>query len=251
MKDDKTLSVSQLNGYIKSVFDDELILHNIGVTGELSQISVREKATYFTITEGDCYINCIIFSAVEKIEAGTEVRAYGRVAFFAKSGKINFYAKSISPVGKGTLHAELLKRKDKLKSEGLFENRLQPPVYIRSVAVITSSAGAVIHDIMSVIRDKGVSVSLKLFSSAVQGDNADKEIVNALQAANASDADIIVLARGGGSQYDLDVFNNETVARAVANSKIPVISAVGHETDYTLCDFCAGRRAGTPSMPPI
>lgn len=248
MKDGKRLSVSQLNGYIKSVFDDELILHNIGVYGELSQISVRDNCTYFTITEGNSYINCVMFSTMEKIEIGTEILVCGRVTYYTKSGKINFTAKSVIPIGKGAQHNKFLQLKSKLYEEGLFDNRLQPPIYIKEVSVITSSAGAVIHDIMSVIRDKGVSVKLKLIPAQVQGDNADKELISALNKANASDSDAILIARGGGSSYDLDAFNSEALARAVANSAKPVISAVGHETDYTLCDFCAGKRAGTPSI---
>lgn len=244
----KFLSVSQLNGYIKSVFDDELILHNIGIFGELSQLSVRENVSYFTITEGGCYINCVMFSSVENIEIGSLVKVYGSVTFYPKSGKTNFGAKSISVYGKGELNAELNKLKERLKSEGLFENRKKPPVYIARAAVITSEAGAVIHDIMSVIRDRGAKLELKLFPSSVQGNSAEKSIVDALNKANDENFDVIVIARGGGSNYDLDVFNSEKLARAVANSCTPVISAVGHETDYTLCDFCAGTRAGTPSI---
>ncbi len=248
MEANKKLSVSQLSGYIKSVFDDELILHNICVYGELSQISVRENVTYFTLTEGGCHIGCVMFSTVENIEIGTLVQIYGSVTFYTKSGKTNFTAKDIVPIGKGTLNDELKRLTNRLKNEWLFESRPKPPVYIGKAAVITSEAGAVIHDIMRVLRDKNTNIDLRLFPASVQGSNAEHSIISALEKANGEDFDVVLVARGGGSTYDLDVFNSEKLARAVAASNIPVISAIGHESDYTLCDFCAGLRAGTPSI---
>ena len=248
MEATKKLSVSQLSGYIKSVFDDELILHNICVYGELSQLSIRENVSYFTITEGGCYINCGMFSKVENIEVGTLVQIYGSVSFYTKSGKTNFTAKNIVSIGKGSLGDELKKLTERLKNEGLFVSRPKPPIYIGKVAVITSEAGAVIHDIMRVLRDKCVNVDLRLFPAAVQGANAEHTLIEALDSVNEGNYDVVLIARGGGSAYDLDVFNSEKLARAVAESSVPVISAIGHETDYTLCDYCAGVRAGTPSI---
>ena len=146
MEATKKLSVSQLSGYIKSVFDDELILHNICVYGELSQLSIRENVSYFTITEGGCYINCVMFSKVENIEVGTLVQIYGSVSFYTKSGKTNFTAKNIVSIGKGSLGDELKKLTERLKNEGLFVSRPKPPIYIGKVAVITSEAGASRHN---------------------------------------------------------------------------------------------------------
>lgn len=248
MEATKKLTVSQLSGYIKSVFDDELILHNICVYGELSQISVKDNVSYFTITEGGCYINCVMFSTTENIEVGTLIQVYGSVSFYTKSGKTNFTAKNIVPMGKGSLKDELTKLTRRLESEGLFTSRPKPPAYIGKVAVITSEAGAVIHDIMRVLRDKHINVDLRLFPASVQGSNAERSIIEALDKVNDEQYDTVLIARGGGSSYDLDVFNSEKLARAVAESKVPVISAIGHETDYTLCDYCAGVRAGTPSI---
>ncbi len=244
----RELSVSQLNSYIKSVFDDELILHNISVYGEIGQISVRDGVSYFSLAESNCNINCVIFSTLEKLEIGTKVLANGRVTFYSKSGRINFTVSFVKPIGRGEQYNEFMLLKERLLKEGLFENRPKPPVYISEIGVITSEAGAVIHDIMSVIRNKKVNVRVKMYPSAVQGDNAESSVIDALKKVNADNPDAVIIARGGGSNYDLDVFNSEKLARAVAESNVPVISAVGHETDYTLCDFCAGLRCGTPSI---
>lgn len=244
----KRLSVSQLNGYIKSVFDDELILHNIALFGELSQLSVHDGISYFTVTEGGCYVNCVMFSAVEKIEEGAQILAYGKVTYYAKSGKVNFTARSISVTGKGKLIDEFRRLKETLRKEGLFDNHPDLPVYIGNIAVITSESGAVIHDINSVICSKKSDIDIMLLPVSVQGNNAEADIIDALDKANSYDVDAVIIARGGGSNYDLDIFNSEKLARAVAKSSVPVISAIGHETDYTLCDFCASVRAGTPSI---
>ncbi len=244
----RELTVSQLNGYIKSVFDDELILHNINVSGEIGQISVRDGVSYFSLTEGNCNINCVIFSTLEQIDVGTKVLVGGRVAFYAKNGRVNFTANFVKTIGQGEKFNEFTLLKERLSKEGLFDNRPKPPVYIREVAVITSEAGAVIHDIMSVIRSKNLNVGVKLYPASVQGDSAENSILSALKKVNVDCSDVVIIARGGGANYDLDVFNSEKLARAVAGSEVPVISAVGHEIDYTLCDFCAGLRCGTPSI---
>lgn len=246
--DAKRLSVSRLGEYIKNMFDDELLLHGIILRGEIGRISIREGASYFSLTEGGCYIDCVIFSTIEKFEVGAEVDVFGRVSYFKKGGKVSFTAKSIKKVGQGDKKAKFEQTKAQLLKEGLFENRPQPPIYIARAAIVTSAAGAVIHDIMRVISDAGALIEVKLYPAAVQGEGAAAELAAAIERANSDCPDVIIIARGGGSDQDLDAFNDEKLARTIAFSAVPVISAVGHETDYTLCDYCAGKRAGTPSI---
>ncbi len=244
----KVLSVSQLNNYIKGVFLDEILLHNIEVFGEITEFNVSGGNTFITVREGDCILPCIKFGVHENLPIGMKILLGGSVTFYEKGGRVSFNAKEIKPYGEGEQFLKLKQLKDKLMGEGLFENRIKLPKRIRSIAVVTSASGAVIHDILGILKNR-IKTDVHIYDVRVQGDGAESEIVSAVNTVNESlPVDCIIIARGGGAFTDLDVFNAESVARAVANSRIPIVSAVGHETDYTLCDLCAGVRAGTPSI---
>ena len=243
------LSVTQLNNYIKGVFDDELILKDISVYGEVSECSFSNSTLFLTIKDDKSVLNCVSFSSVYVPKLGEKVVVKGSVDYYQKASRISLKVYQISPLGEGEQRKKLLQLIQKLKDEGITENRPQMPIFIKSVAVITSETGAVIHDIKSVLSKYHKYIKLQLYPVRVQGDYATEEIVSSIKQANENKSeDIIILARGGGSEEDLSVFNTEEVARAVANSKLPVISSIGHEIDVTLCDICASSRAGTPSI---
>lgn len=246
----KKLTVSQLNKYIGGVFDDEFVLHDVTVCGEVFECRRTGARTFITLREGDCSLSCVAFCRVDGVSEGMNVEALGTVGFYAKSGRVSFLIDELAPVGAGRLAAELAKLKAKLQSEGLFEDRPPLPRKIKKIAVVTSEYGAVMHDIISVVRAKDPSADVCVYDVRVQGADSAATIAAALKDINelCADVDVIIVARGGGSAEDLQAYNTETVARAVAGSRIPVVSAVGHETDYTLCDLCASCRAGTPSI---
>jgi len=243
----KKLTVSQLNRYIKGVFEDELILHNLCVEGEVLDIKSVGNAVYIVLKDEDSVLNCVCFNGVVGIEAGMRATLFGRVEFYAKSGKLSFIAKSVSLSGAGLLLAKQRELKERLEKEGIFSNNRQLPRFIKKVALVTSEEGAVLHDFMSVIERLAGHIETKVFSVKVQGSGASEQIMGVMRDIT-SDFDVIVLARGGGSVLDLSEFNNEGLARAIYQSGVVVISAIGHETDYTLSDFAADIRAGTPSM---
>ena len=248
MKRSNRLSVTQLNNYIKGVFDDELILKNIAVFGEVYECSNSVGNLFFTLKDDDSILRCVRFGGGFVPAVGDTVIVVGSVDYYVKGNRVSFRAKSIEPYGEGTLKRKIKELHDKLVQEGLFENRPPLPSFIRKVAIVTSETGAVIHDFLSVIRKNNAYIDVVLYPVRVQGDGAETEIAEAVTEASSGECDIIVVARGGGSNTDLDVFNTEIVARAVANSTKPIISAIGHQVDYTLCDYAASVRAGTPSI---
>ncbi|MBE5731455.1 MAG: exodeoxyribonuclease VII large subunit [Clostridiales bacterium] len=242
------LSVSDLNSYIKGVFDDELVLHNISVYGELFQFSVSGNNTYFVLKGDECYLQCLKFGRIEKPELGTQITVFGSVEFYRKSGKVTFIAKNIQETGKGKQYAEFLELKNKLSAEGLFINKHELPTFIEKVAVVTSNRGAVIHDFLSVLSQNHSYIDVKIVQTKVQGEHADESLSSAILSADTLNCDLIVIARGGGSASDLESFNTESVVRAIAKCNTPTLSAIGHQTDYTLCDLASTQRAGTPSL---
>lgn len=246
----KKLTVSQLNNYISGVFDDEYVLHDITVEGEISELSQSGGRTFLTLKESECQLSCVCFNRIADVQSGMSVEATGSISFYKKTGRLSFIIKEIVPRGEGLQYLELMKLKAKLQAEGLFENKPPLPEKIRKITVITSETGAVIHDIISVIRTKDMMLDIAVCDVHVQGAESAAEIAGALKLINRHTfgTDVIIIARGGGSAADLQAYNTEAVARAVAGSKLPIISAVGHETDYTLCDLCATARAGTPSI---
>ncbi len=246
----RKLSVTQLNNYIKGVFDDELVLKDITVYGEVFECKPSSGKTFFmTLKDEQTILNCVCFSGVFPPKAGDTVAVKGSVEYYPKGNRVSFVVENIAYFGQGKIQQAFLELKEKLNKEGLFNDKTPLPPFIKTIALITSETGAVIHDILSVLRKSHAYVDVVVYPVKVQGDGAEKIIADALAKVNSDkSADVIIVARGGGSTSDLAAFNTEIVARAVAESAVPVISAVGHETDYTLCDFCASVRAGTPSI---
>ncbi|MBR6788321.1 MAG: exodeoxyribonuclease VII large subunit [Clostridia bacterium] len=245
----RKLTVSQLNNYISGVFADERVLHDVIVCGEIFECKKSGPRSFITLKEGDCSLSVVSFLPVTGLEEGMSVEAKGTVSFYAKSGKLSFIADEINPTGEGKLLLELIKLRKRLQEEGLFANRPPLPTKINKIAVITSATGAVIHDIISVVKNKNPYMDICVCPTKVQGEGSAQSIAEAIKNVNKTlIADVIIIARGGGSAEDLQAYNTEIVARAVSGSLLPIISAVGHETDYTLCDLCASARAGTPSI---
>lgn len=241
-----SVSVKQLNAYIKNVFEDELVLQNITVVGEVSDVS-NSKYVFLTLKEDDYILQCMSFSKIPLPEIGQKVALSGSVSFSERYAKVSFIFKSIINVGEGEKQAELEEIKKRLKEKGYFEKKKSLPAFIKNVCVITSGFGSVVHDFLSGISAHSY-IDATIYPCSVQGDTAEKELLDCLRKADKGNFDVIVVARGGGSKEDLSCFNLESVATAVGDMSAPVISAVGHETDFTLCDACASVRAGTPSF---
>lgn len=251
-----TVSVSQLNKYLKAIMDSEEMLQQIFVRGEISNFTRHFKTghLYFTLKENNCSIRCVMFAgdaARLKFEPcdGISAIVYGRIAVFERDANCQLYAKNITPDGEGAARQALQALYEKLSAEGLFElqKKLPVPQYPKTIAVLSSASGAAVRDIYSVWKRRWPLCELKMIPVPVQGDTASAFIADALSGLDETVADCAILARGGGSVEDLWVFNDEKLVRAVANCKLPVVSAVGHETDYTLCDLAASRRAATPT----
>lgn len=245
---ERTLTVSQLNEYVKGVFEDELILHNLYVEGEIFEYKKTQSATFITLIENEHLLNCVTFESIAGIEQGDKVSLFGSVKFYDRLGKVSFIFKSVRKLGAGNQAEKLEVLKSKLKSEGLFDNKIKLPKVVLNVAIVTAVAGAVIHDFIKTVHRKQKFANIRIFPSSVQGKTAAEEICANLTLADKSDCDVIVIARGGGSNDDLSAFNEEMLVRNIAKCTKPTISAVGHETDFTLCDFACSVRAGTPSM---
>jgi len=245
-------TVAQLNNYIKAVFDAEVMLHNIEVVGEISGMSWRGSAVYFSLKDEEAVIQCVSYHPAKfsEIKNGEKVVVRGRVSYWHKAGKINFTAVHVEKFGLGALFLAFEKLRAKLESEGLFDatNKRPLPQNPKRIGVITSPQGAVIHDIIKVAHRRNPSLDIVLHPAQVQGLGSEKSIVAGIEFfCRGAGVDLIILARGGGSAEDLAAFNSEIVARAVANCTIPIVSAVGHETDWTLVDFVSDMRAPTPS----
>ncbi len=246
---ERTLTVTQLNKYIKGVFEDELILHDISVIGEVSEFKVASSNTYIVLKDSESSISCYRPTSTEKIQIGTKVLLKGSVSYFTRGGRISFVFSDVKPYGRGELFSEFLELKEKLNKEGLFSRKRPLPKLIKKVAVITSSEGAAIHDFLKAISSQPF-INTHVYHTKVQGEGAATELVACLQGLSNQKSfyDAVVVTRGGGGATDLSVFNDERVVRAVYSCPVPVISAVGHEIDITLCDYCADLRVGTPSM---
>ena len=245
---ERSLTVTQLCTYIKGVFDDELILHDLCVVGEVSAFKQTPSATFLTLKDENSNLQCVSFSAVDPIAEGETVSLFGSVRFYEKNGKVSFIFKSVTKIGQGDLLAKFYALRDKLQQEGVFDTKKPAPTLIKDVGVITGETGVVIHDFLKTLWRKRKFGVVRVYPVAVQGKTAAEEIIAALKKADAAGHDLLCVMRGGGSGEDLSVFNDEALVRAVAQCTVPVLSAVGHETDVTLCDFAASFRAGTPSM---
>ena len=248
--------VSQINEYLRQRFEADEFLGSLLIRGELSNYKIYPSGHhYFTLKDSQSAIRCVMFkgSAMRlrfRPETGMKVIAGGRIAVFPRDGAYQLYCTSLTPEGVGDLHVAFEQLKLKLQAEGLFarERKQALPRFPHRIAIITSSAGAALHDMLRILRKRYPLTEVKLLGVRVQGAEAPAEIAGAIRYANRWKlADVLITGRGGGSMEDLWAFNDERVARAIYASEIPVISAVGHEPDVTIADFVADRRASTPS----
>lgn len=245
-----TISVSQLNNYIHGVIDIDGVLSNISVSGEVTNLKKARDGWYFSLKDEQAAINCFCYDNVTAPQTGMIVIAEGQVNYFVRSGSISMFVRRMTATeNTGDAYLRFVALKEKLKKEGLFdENRKKiVPRCCSKVGIVTSETGAVIHDITNVALRRQPFVDLILYPVKVQGEGAAQEVVQGISYFADTDVDVIIVGRGGGSNEDLSVFNDEIVVRAVANSPKPIVSAVGHGVDFTLCDFASDRRAVTPS----
>ena len=256
MDETKVFSVSELNGLVKELFDRTSLFLNIAVCGELSNYKIYPSGHhYFTLKDSESSLRCVMFkSSAARLrfrpENGMSVTAFGRLSVFPRDGAYQLYCSDLMPEGRGDLQVAFEQLKKKLSEEGLFDeaHKKTLPAYPKKIAIITSSAGAAVHDMIRILSRRWPMSKVLLLPVRVQGSEAPAEIAGALRYANRyALADLIITGRGGGSIEDLWAFNDERVARAIYDSEIPVISAVGHEPDVTISDYVADRRASTPS----
>jgi len=254
--DGAVLSVTELNNYIKAMLDSDPVLQGVAVRGELSNYKVYPSGHhYFTLKDAECSVRCVMFrSSAAKLrfkpENGMGVTAVGRVAVYPRDGAYQLYVDRLLPEGMGDLAVAFEQLKEKLQKEGLFDPAHKKPIprFPQTVAVVTSSAGAAVRDIIRILGKRWPGAKVVLLPVRVQGAEAPPEIAGAIRYANKFKVgDVLIVGRGGGSIEDLWAFNDERVARAIFESDIPIISAVGHEPDVTISDFVADLRAATPS----
>lgn len=253
----KPVKVSQLNAYIKRILQSSPVLSNVTVIGEVSNLKFHSSGhVYFSLKDEKGKISCflpadIAVSMDKSIEEGTEAVVTGYIYLYERGGSYSINVKTIEKSGTGNLAAEFEKLKKKLEAEGLFDRSAKKPLnpFPRRVAVVTSDTGAAVHDIIKIIRSRNRYVDILVCPVLVQGPSAASDISSMISELNEKcpDTDVIITGRGGGSMEELWAFNEESVARAIAASDIPVISAVGHETDFTIADFAADVRAETPT----
>lgn len=245
------LNVSALNGYINAIFRSEELLHNIQVAGEVSNFKVFKGHAYFILKDENSQINCACFNCVKTYapKDGESVILSGSVDYYAAGGKLNFNVDSVKPIGHGQLALKLEMLKIRLTQEGLFDVSCKKPIplYPINVCVVTSFNGAVIKDIKRTIRRKNDIINIFVKDVKVQGKDAHLDIIKALERVDKMNYDVIIIARGGGSAEELMPFNDEGLVREIFRCKTPIISAVGHESDVTLCDEVADYRAATPT----
>ena len=250
------LSVTQINEYIRALLAQDDVLSMIMVRGEISNLTFhRSGHIYFTLKDESSVLKAVMFrSSAQRVrfalQEGMNIIVSGRISVYPQSGQYQLYAEDIQPDGIGALYIAYEQIKERLAKEGLFDAARKKPIpkYPNTVGIITSPTGAAIHDMINVISRRFPMTKILLYPALVQGDNAYRSLISGVQYFNNEQAvDVIIIGRGGGSMEDLWAFNNVDLAYAIANSKIPTISAVGHESDFTICDFVADLRAPTPS----
>ncbi len=255
-KTDASMSVGELNQYIKNMFDDNRMLNAISVRGEISNfVNHRSGHLYFSLKDSEGQIRAVMFRSSAQLlkfmpENGTKVIVRGTVSVYAKDGSYQIYVNSMQPDGVGALYLAYEQLKQRLFDEGLFDEACKKniPKYPERIGVITSPTGAAVRDIINVIGRRYPLASIYLYPSLVQGESAESSLIEGVKYFNDSRlVDTIIIGRGGGSIEDLWAFNGEWLARAIYECNIPIISAVGHETDFTICDFVCDLRAPTPS----
>lgn len=247
---ENTISVSEVNATIKACIDAP-IFKGLEVFGEISGYKFSGPHAYFTLKDKNSQLSCVCFYAQKTYvpKDGESVIVRGSLDYYVKGGRLSLQASSITPVGQGMLFLEFERLKAKLQAEGLFDEAHKKPIpqFAKNVLVVTSKTGAVIRDIVTTVRRKNPVIDIVVKDVRVQGEGAGKEIAKVLERVDNLGYDVIVIARGGGSLEDLAPFYDETLVRAVYKMKTPVVSAVGHETDFSLCDFVADKRAATPT----
>lgn len=251
------LTVKQLNLYVRSLLEGDPRLASVLVQGEISNFKNHYASGhfYFTLKDNDASIRCVMFRTNAsrlkfEFQDGMQVILRGRVSVYEKDGQYQFYCEEAYPSGIGDIAMQFEQTKAKLEAEGLFnaDNKRPLPKFPKCIAVITSDTGAAVQDILNILSRRWDLAEIILCPVSVQGENAVPEMIDALERLyNLNRADVIIIGRGGGSKEDLWAFNSEILARKIYESPVPVISAVGHETDFTICDFVADLRAPTPS----
>ena len=246
----KVFTVSQINRIIKDLIDNEIILEDINVTGELSSFSITRNIAYFTLKDNDNLLSCVQFNCKTEFKIGDMVQCRGNIKYYPKGGKLTFNVLTIESIGQGELYQQFLKLKQKLEQEGLFaeSNKIPIPKFVNSIGVVTSKTGAVLQDIKNIASRRNPNLDIYVYDAQVQGNFAVQQIIEGITYFdNLTDVDVIIVARGGGIIEDLAPFNDENLARIAYICNKPLISAVGHETDFTILDFVADLRAPTPS----
>lgn len=253
----RVLSVSQINFYIKSIIENDGSLQFVLVTGEISNLTVHQRSghIYLSLKDSNSVISAVMFAGNARrlkfrLENGMKVICRGRISVYEPSGRYQLYIEDMQPDGVGALTLAFEQLKKNLAQKGLFDNAHKKPLpkFPKTIGVITSPTGAAVQDITNIIRRRFPSADIVLAPVLVQGESAPEQLVRAVNKFSASKiADVIIIGRGGGSAEDLWAFNDEQLAYAVYNCETPIISGVGHETDFTVCDFVADVRASTPS----
>lgn len=248
-------SVGQINNYIKNMFSQDYLLGDVSVRGEVSNCKYHSTGhIYFTLKEGGAAIACVMFAGNRKglsfqMTDGQQVVVRGRIEVYVRDGKYQIYASSIERDGEGNLYLAFEQLKKRLEADGMFsaEYKRDIPAHVKTLGVVTAPTGAAVRDIISVARRRNPYIQIILYPATVQGDGAAASIIKGMEALEAYGVDVMIIGRGGGSIEDLWAFNEEAVAHAIFQCSVPVISAVGHETDFTIADFVADKRAATPS----
>jgi exodeoxyribonuclease VII large subunit len=252
----RALKVAEVNQYLKQMMQRDPILNRISVLGELSNFKCHTSGhAYFALKDGDAKINCVWFNAIydpacKQLIDGMQLICQGAVTLYEKDGKYQLAVKSVELLGIGDLAEQFEKMKRKLEALGYFDplHKKRLPAYPNKVAIITSPTGSVIRDLLTVSGRRNPNIDVILIPTVVQGQDASASVSDAISRVNDQNlAEVIIIARGGGSIEELWAFNSEEVAHAIFNSAIPVVSAIGHETDFTIADFVADLRAATPS----
>lgn len=248
-------TVSQINHYIRNMFTQDFLCSSVLIKGELSNVKYHGSGhIYFTLKDTGAAISCVMFSKdrtglTVRLENGLQVVVMGNIDVYERDGKYQLYARQIEAVGGGLLYELFEKTKRELEEMGMFDASYKQPIpaYTKKLGVVTASTGAAVQDIINVSKRRNPYIDILLYPAIVQGEEAEASIVKGIEALAKTDVDVIIVGRGGGSMEDLWAFNSPAVAQAVFDCPIPVISAVGHETDTTIIDYVADLRAPTPS----
>lgn len=252
----KTLSVGEVNNYVKKLVENDFILKNLNVKGEISNLKFHSSGhIYFSLKDENSKVNCIMFknNAVNldfRLEEGMKVEIKARLGVYHKEGTYQLYCENIKKAGIGELFEEFHKLKKELSEEGIFDQKYKRalPKFPKRIGIITARTGAAVRDIINVIQRRNKSLDIILYPAKVQGENAADSIIEGIRYFNnEKSVDVIILGRGGGSIEELWAFNNRDLAYEIFNSRIPTVSAVGHEVDFTISDFVSDTRAPTPS----